>query len=84
VIYECLIHQPSSTFCGARTREQSRSVQPWGTSEAVFESGEWRGVGGFAIVHVELIPGEIEHMVELTPAVAVFASQIDGALIGGA
>ncbi len=78
MIYECLIHQPSATFCGARTREQSRSVQPWGTGEAVFESGEWRGVGDFAIVTVDLVPGEIEYLVELTPSVAVFASLIDG------
>jgi hypothetical protein len=33
-----LIHKASSTLCGARTKEQSRSVRTWGNEEAVFDS----------------------------------------------
>ncbi len=77
MIYECLIHLPSGTFCGARTREQSRSVKLWGTGEAVFENGEWKGVGDFSISQVDLEPGAIDYPI-IVAGVQVMASQVDG------
>lgn len=79
MIYECLIHLPSKTFCDARTKADSRTGRPWGTGEAVFENGEWRGVGDFVLEMIDVPPGSVDYSIPMLGGMlSVMASQIDG------
>ena len=70
--YRCLIHIPSATYAG----------------QIAGEIADWSGLAktpkDWQIVVVDLEPMPTDYSVQLTDSVTVFASQIDGALIGGA
>jgi hypothetical protein len=72
VTYRCLIHKPTSAYAG----------------QIVGEISKWAGLAkepeAWTIVEVDLEPMPDDYEVELCPGVTVFASAIDGALIGGA
>jgi len=72
VTYRCLIHIPTATYAGPITGE----ISDW--SGLAKTPDDWR------IVVVDLEPMRTDYEVQLTDAVTLFASEIDGALIGGA
>ncbi len=70
--YRCLIHVPTATYAGPIEGE----ISDW--------SGLMKTPNDWQIVVVDLEPMPSDYEVQLTDSVTVFASQIDGALIGGA
>ncbi len=70
--YRCLIHIPTATYAGPIAGD----IADW--SGLAKTPNDWR------IVVVDLEPMQTDYEVQLTDAVTLFASKIDGALIGGA
>jgi hypothetical protein len=72
VTYRCLVNTKTSAYAGPIDGEIS----------------EWAGLmktpNDWQIIVVDLEPMPSDYEVSLTDSVTVFASQIDGALIGGA
>ena len=70
--YRCLIHIPTATYAGPIDGE----ISAW--------PGLMKTPDAWQVVEVDLEPMPNDYEVSLTDAVTVFASKIDGALIGGA
>ena len=69
MIYECLIHISSNTFCGARTPEQIADGNVWSDAE--------RNVrGDFCLFRVD-VPADGNAPITVGPC-TVLPSQIDG------